>query len=535
LSSDSTGTYSFRDDATGNTTITSVTIATGSSSASFKYNDQKAGTPTLTAAGSGLTSGTQQETVNAAAAASRLAFTTQPVNTTNGATMANVVVQIQDQFSNNVANSGTNISLALNGGGTLSGTTNQTTDATGKATFSNLSIAGAGSGKTFTASASLLTSATSSSFNVAQAVTSTTVTSPVANPSVHGQSGVTFHAVVSATSPGSGTPGGTVQFKTNSVNFGSAVSLSGGAADSGALPTTLPPGSYTVTADYSGDSDFNTSSGTLSGGQTITAASTSIAVSSSENPSGYQDSVIFTATLPSDATGSVIFKTNSVLFDTETLSDGSTTTTNSTLPRGTNTITAEYAGDGNYTGSTNDLAGGQVVTNHPPVANAAIYSRAKGTSIKINVTNLLAQFTSDADGDAVRLASFGSSTNGSTLMLATNVTTSVVYIVLTPANNLSESFNYTVSDGNGGTNGALITVNVTNAVGQVTGSISTTGGGAVTTTWAGIPGSSYVVQRSPDLSTWTDLWTTNAPTAGVFIFTDPAPPQPTAYYRLRQN
>src|SRR5213076_709914 len=41
--------------------------ASGSSSASFKYNDPKAGTPTITAAKSGLTSATQLETVTAGA------------------------------------------------------------------------------------------------------------------------------------------------------------------------------------------------------------------------------------------------------------------------------------------------------------------------------------------------------------------------------------------------------------------------------------------------------------------------------------
>src|SRR5439155_2024664 len=45
----------------------SVSIASGSSSASFKYTDPKAGTPTITAASIGLTSATQLETVNAGA------------------------------------------------------------------------------------------------------------------------------------------------------------------------------------------------------------------------------------------------------------------------------------------------------------------------------------------------------------------------------------------------------------------------------------------------------------------------------------
>ena len=48
-------------------TITSVTITSGTSSASFKYKDTRAGTATITASASGLTSATQNETVNAAA------------------------------------------------------------------------------------------------------------------------------------------------------------------------------------------------------------------------------------------------------------------------------------------------------------------------------------------------------------------------------------------------------------------------------------------------------------------------------------
>ena len=55
--------------------ISSVTIAAGGSSAGFTYEDTTAGTPTLTAAGGGLASATQQETVNPATAA-KLVFIT---------------------------------------------------------------------------------------------------------------------------------------------------------------------------------------------------------------------------------------------------------------------------------------------------------------------------------------------------------------------------------------------------------------------------------------------------------------------------
>src|SRR5439155_11099599 len=54
-------------DANDTSTISTVSIPTGPSSTSFKYNDPKAGAPTITAAASGLTNATQLETVNAGA------------------------------------------------------------------------------------------------------------------------------------------------------------------------------------------------------------------------------------------------------------------------------------------------------------------------------------------------------------------------------------------------------------------------------------------------------------------------------------
>src|SRR5581483_5312871 len=56
------GTGTFRD--TGDTTtITSVTIPSGSSSASFKYKDTTIGTPTVSVSAGGFTGDSQQETV----------------------------------------------------------------------------------------------------------------------------------------------------------------------------------------------------------------------------------------------------------------------------------------------------------------------------------------------------------------------------------------------------------------------------------------------------------------------------------------
>ena len=101
--------------------------------------------------------------------AEKLAFGTQPSNTTAGGTISPpVTVQIQDAFGNLVTSSTASITLAIGnnpGGGTLSGTTTVTVVA-GVATFSNLSIDKAGTGYTLTASSSGLTGATSSAFNI---------------------------------------------------------------------------------------------------------------------------------------------------------------------------------------------------------------------------------------------------------------------------------------------------------------------------------------------------------------------------------
>src|SRR5439155_4163809 len=81
------------------TVVASVTIAAGASSAGFYFKDTKAGTSTLTAAASGLTSGTQAETINAASP-SKLAFTTAGQTVVAGTCSTIATVQSQDGFNN---------------------------------------------------------------------------------------------------------------------------------------------------------------------------------------------------------------------------------------------------------------------------------------------------------------------------------------------------------------------------------------------------------------------------------------------------
>ena len=62
-----------------------------------------------------------------------------------------------------------------------------------------------------------------------------------------------------------------------------------------------PAGNLTIKASYSGDTNFKTSSGTLT--QTVDADSTTTAVVSSANPSVFGQSVTFTATVTANAPG----------------------------------------------------------------------------------------------------------------------------------------------------------------------------------------------------------------------------------------
>jgi hypothetical protein len=242
----------------------------------------------------------------------------------------------------------------------------------------------------------------------------TTVVSSSVNPSVFGQA-VTFGATVTAVSPGVGTPTGAVQFMTNGVNFGNAVTLSGGSASSAAIPS-LAVGSYTVTAAYSGDSGFNTSTNTLSGGQTINKANSSMAVSSSVNPSVFGQSVTFSAAVTAGSpgtgtpTGAVQFMTNGVNFGSAvTLSGGSASSAAiSSLAVGSYTVTAAYSGDSGFNTSTNTLSGGQTV-------NKANSSTAVSSSANPSVFGQSVTFSA-----AVTAGSPGAGTPTGTVQFKTN-------------------------------------------------------------------------------------------------------------------
>ena len=160
-------------------TLTQNTDATGKATFSNLSIDLAGAGKQLTAAASGIGAGLTNAvsstfSIVAPAVATKLAFTTQPVDAAVNAAMANVVVQIQDASSVNVASNNVPITLTLTAGtGILGGTTTVNSDATGKATFSTLTVDTAGTGKQLTAAASGigagLTSAASTTFVITNA------------------------------------------------------------------------------------------------------------------------------------------------------------------------------------------------------------------------------------------------------------------------------------------------------------------------------------------------------------------------------
>jgi len=267
----------------------------------------------------------------------------------------------------------------------------------------------------------------------------------------------------------------------------------------------------------------------------ITPATTFVGASSSENPSGYKDTVSYTATLPADATGSVVFSSPNGPISTNTVSGVSTTSLAiGSLPHGTNLITVAYLGGGNYLGSTNSVE--QIVTNHPPAASANTYSRGQLLSWKILVADLLTNASDTIDGDPLSLISVGDSTNHVTL----DTTSLPGYVAYYNANPVADQFSYTVTDGFGGTNFAVITLNYasTNVIIGTNSIAGITGTNPKVLTAYGVPYYNYITERSTNMTDWVDIATNAAATNGVLTITDyfgdlgsnaPA----SAYYRLK--
>src|SRR5216117_3244304 len=202
---------------------------------------------TLTASATGLTGATSSAfniTLSVGPAA-KLVFTAQPSTAAAGAAITPAVqVAVQDAQGNSVTTATTSITVAIGtnpASGTLSGTTTVAA-VNGVATFANLNINNPGTGYTLTASATNLTGASSSGFNLTAPITAGSLRLSVA---VYGACGVTTGGAAYCWGPngygelGNGTTtssaipvavSGGLSFATVSANFESTCGVTTGGA-----------------------------------------------------------------------------------------------------------------------------------------------------------------------------------------------------------------------------------------------------------------------------------------------------------------
>ena len=131
------------------------------------------------------------------------------------------------------------------------------------------------------------------------------------------------------------------------------------------LVTTLPLGPNAIAASYGGDTDFAASSSTTAASVTVGQAPTDLAVGSSVDPAISGQPVTFTASVfpvtGSGETGTVTFFSDGTPLGSASVSNGEATFTTSTLPVGTDTLTARYAGDDSFAGSATPVPWSQEV------------------------------------------------------------------------------------------------------------------------------------------------------------------------------
>lgn len=167
-------------------------------------------------------------------------------------------------------------------------------------------------------------------------------------------------AITATVTPASGTttPTGTVAFTDTfngaTVTLGAAVALTK-TGTATINPAALAPGTHSILATYSGDTDDAGSSATLS--LIVIQATTTTTVTATPSPATVQGSITFSATVTGNGktpTGTVNFLANgSIALGTGTLDGGGkASVTYSTLGAGSYQITAVYNGDTNDAGST---------------------------------------------------------------------------------------------------------------------------------------------------------------------------------------
>ena len=281
-----------------------------------------------------------------------LSLATQPASqaTAGVALSPQPVVQLKTGDGANLATAGVAVSVAIQGGGSLSGTSPVATDGEGRATFTDLVISGDPGTRTLLFTATGFTSVTSSSITVVAAPPSAAQSSIVASPSTVMAGSASTITVTVRDAGGNLLGGRTVTPQAsgtgNTITPASAVTGADGTAAFSFSSTT--PEVKTISASADGV-DLNPTTVTVEAVPTTTTILGTSPAGTSE--AGTPVTVSYAVTAASGApTGDVMVTTNM----------GSSACTNAVaaghctlqfLTRGTQMLTAAYPATGSYAGS----------------------------------------------------------------------------------------------------------------------------------------------------------------------------------------
>ena len=204
------------------------------------------------------------------------------------------------------------------------------------------------------------------------------------------------------------------------------------------------------------------------------------------------------------------------------------------------------------TGSQQTLAV-TVSANNAPTANVMNVLRTPDQAVLIALSDIATNWN-DLDGDTVRMTAYDTTTTNGVYLTPLSLTTDssgyltsglLGYTNTVPTPNLNDQFTYTISDGYGGTASGTVNIVVSPFVAgtqtisgqQTTNSIN---GSTFTVTYYGIPGYTYLLQRSTNLFTgalWVDIATNTIGNGGVTNVIDnfsdiPGGHPNSAYYRV---
>jgi len=216
------------------------------------------------------------------------------------------------------------------------------------------------------------------------------------NSSAFGQ-GLILTVTVQAAAPAAGIPSGTVTILDGTTILASGVVLSGSGQASFST-SSLAPGTHSLTANYSGDVNFvGTVSPSIS--QVVVKGQTVATLSSSANSSAVGQAVTLTIAVQAVAPAAGIPTGTVIIFDGTTIlsgglllnGSGHATFTTSSLAVGTHSITASYAGDGNFGGSASTsiselVANGQTVAVLGSNANSSAFGQ--GVTLTVSVQSV---------------------------------------------------------------------------------------------------------------------------------------------------